>query len=82
MNPFFNSSVVKVSIVNVKNPLSTIRPTFTYNFRYANTSLISTLISAQTSYYIPGSLQSCSLSFSPSIVFSSSTLTITIRLGN
>ena len=72
-----------MSVSVVKNPSSTEQVTFGYVFRYTNNN---TIISQSTTEvfrnYVPGSLISCSASFNPNTVHTTSEITITIILGN
>jgi hypothetical protein len=77
-----SNSLLQMTVNNIKNPSNTQDVNFTYQFTYPN----GTIITASTSYnyrgYTTGSLQSCTSNFNPSIVHSTSTISITMTIGN
>lgn len=81
-NPLISSIVFKVSVSTIKNPGSQESVTFSYVFKYSNGTQISQATSDLYGNYSPGSLQSCSVSFNPSTVHSTTEVTLTIVLGN
>jgi hypothetical protein len=72
-----------MTINNIKNPSNTQDVNFTYQFKH---TINGTPITATTSHnyrgYTPGSLLSCSSTFNPSIVHSTSIISITLTIGN
>lgn len=82
-NPLITTVVFRVSISSIKNPSSTVSVTFGYVFRHNNNnSIISQNTTDTFGNYSPGTLISCSASFSPNTVHTTSEITITISLGN
>jgi hypothetical protein len=77
------SGLLTLSIVSIKNPSNIGSAAFTYVFKYANQTIITSLLNSYTfSGYLAGSLQSCTASFSPNLIFTTSVITITMTLGN
>lgn len=77
------SGLLTLSIANIKNPSNIGSAAFTYVFKYSNQTVITSLLNTYTfNGYLAGSLQSCTASFSPNLIFSTSVITITMTLGN
>lgn len=81
-NPNITSLVGQISVSTIKNPGSQEQVTFSYVFKYSNGTIISQATSSLFRSYTPGNLQSCSVNFNPSSVQSTSTVTITMALGD
>jgi hypothetical protein len=71
-NPLIGSVVFRVSISTIKNPSSQESVTFSYVFKYSNQTIVSQASVNTFITYTPGSLVSCSVSFNPNTVHSTS----------
>jgi hypothetical protein len=81
-NPLINGPLLSISINPITNPSSTVQITFSYTFKYANGTVISQATTSIYKSYSTGSLQSCTATFSPSLVDTLGVVTISMTLGD